>query len=158
MPNGMRYALLPNNTPPDRISMRFYIKAGSLMEKSDQRGLAHFLEHLAFKGSENIPVGELIHYLQGLGIGLGADSNASTSYDFTSYQLDLPSNSQEMLQKGLMVFREFADKLLIPDEEVEKERGVILSEKRASDTPGYRASRAFFVSGMELSGFPETSK
>jgi zinc protease len=141
LPNGMRYALLPNNTPPDRISMRFYIKAGSLMEKPDQRGIAHFLEHLAFKGSENLPVGELIHYLQRLGIGLGADSNASTSYDFTSYELELPSNSHDMLQKGLMVFREFADKLLIPDEEIEKERGVILSEKRASDTPGYRASK-----------------
>jgi zinc protease len=140
--NGMRYVLMPNNTPKDRISLRLVIDAGSLMEQEDQRGLAHFLEHMAFKGSRNMPAGDLVQYLERLGMAFGADTNARTSYDSTVYQLELPANGEELIDRSLFVFREKVDDLLIAPEDLERERGVILSEKRLRDTSQYRAMDA----------------
>ena len=125
--NGMRYVLMPNNTPRDRVSLRLLIDAGSLMESEDQRGLAHFLEHMAFKGTHNMPAGDLVQYLERLGMAFGADTNARTSFDSTVYQLELPSNDPQLLERSLFVLRETADRLLIPQAELERERGVILS-------------------------------
>ncbi len=144
--NGMRYVLLPNNTPQGRISLRLLVAAGSLMETDDQRGLAHFLEHMAFKGSQNLPAGDLVHYLERLGMAFGADTNARTSFENTVFQLELPSSDPELVDKSLTVMRETADRLLILAPEVEKERGVILSEKRLRDTPDYRS----FTSNLEF--------
>ena len=109
------------------------------MEAENQRGLAHFLEHMAFKGSEHLPAGDLVQYLERLGMAFGADTNARTSYESTVFQLELPSNDSALVDKSLTVMRETADHLLIPACELEKERGVILSEKRLRDTPDYRA-------------------
>src|SRR5689334_8443329 len=136
--NGMRYVLMPNDRPKDRISLRLLVAAGSLMETPEQRGLAHFLEHMAFKGSQNLPAGDLVQYLERLGMAFGADTNARTSFESTVYQLELPNNTPEMIGKSLMVMRETADRLLIAAPELDKERGVILSEKRLRDTPDYR--------------------
>jgi len=138
--NGMRYVLMPNDTPKDRVSLRLLVAAGSLMETQEQQGLAHFLEHMAFKGSQNMPAGDLVQYLQRLGMAFGADTNAHTGYDQTVYQLELPSNDAALLDKGLAVMRETSDRLLILAAEIDKERGVILSEKRLRDTPDYRAT------------------
>ena len=138
--NGMRYVLMPNDTPKGRISMRLLVAAGSLMETEDQRGLAHFLEHMAFKGSQNMPAGDLVQYLQRLGMAFGADTNAHTSFEETVYQLELASNDFGLMDKSLTVMRETADRLLILGAEVDRERGVILSEKRLRDTPEYRAT------------------
>lgn len=137
--NGMRYVLLLNSTPRDRVSLRLLISAGSLMEREDQRGLAHLLEHMAFKGSENMPAGDLVQYLERLGMAFGADTNARTSFESTVYQLELPSNSEDMIDRSLFVLREKADHLRIPQAELDKERGVVLSEKRLRDTAEYRA-------------------
>ena len=136
--NGMRYVLMPNDRPKDRVSLRLLVAAGSLMETAEQRGLAHFLEHMAFKGSQNLPAGDLVQYLERLGMAFGADTNARTSFDSTVYQLELPSNTPELTGKSLTVMRETADRLLILQAELDKERGVILSEKRLRDTPDYR--------------------
>jgi zinc protease len=144
--NGMRYAILPNDTPKDRVSLRMLVSAGSLMEREDERGLAHFLEHMAFKGSENMPAGDLVQYLERLGMAFGADTNASTSFDSTVYKLELPSNNSDLLDRSLFVLREKADKLLIPAAELDKERGVVLSEKRLRDTARYRA----YVAGLDF--------
>ena len=138
--NGMRYVLMPNDTPKGRISMRLLVAAGSLMETENQRGLAHFLEHIAFKGSENMPAGDLVQYLQRLGMAFGADTNARTSFEETVYQLELSSNDFGLMDKSLTVMRETADRLLILGAEVDRERGVILSEERLRDTPEYRAT------------------
>jgi zinc protease len=138
--NGMRYVLMPNDTPKGRISLRLLVAAGSLMETEDQRGLAHFLEHMAFKGSQNMPAGDLVHYLERLGMAFGADTNAHTSFEETVYQLELPSNDFGLVDKSLIVMRETADRLLILAAELDKERGVILSEERMRDTPDYRAT------------------
>ena len=140
--NGMRYVLLPNATPKDRVSLRMLIAAGSMMEREDERGLAHFLEHMAFKGTENMPAGDLVQYLERLGMAFGADTNASTGFDSTVYKLELPSNAPDLLDRSLFVLREKADKLLIPAADLEKERGVVLSERRLRDTPRYRAFKA----------------
>src|SRR5262249_9741372 len=81
--NGMRYVLMPNDTPKGRISMRLLVAAGSLMETDSQRGLAHFLEHMAFKGSQNMPAGGLVQYLQRLGVAFGGGTHAHTSFEGT---------------------------------------------------------------------------
>ena len=142
--NGMRYVLMPNDTPKGRVSLRLLVAAGSLMETEDQRGLAHFLEHMAFKGSQNMPAGDLVQYLQRLGMAFGADTNAHTSFENTVYQLELPSNDAGLVDKSLLVMRETADRLLILGAELDKERGVILSEERMRDTPDYRATVSNF--------------
>ncbi|HEU5284628.1 MAG TPA: insulinase family protein [Burkholderiales bacterium] len=151
--NGMRYVLLPNQTPKERVSLRLLIDAGSLMERDDQRGLAHFLEHLAFKGSENMPAGDLVQYLERLGMAFGADTNARTSFESTVYQLELPANDAQLVDRSLFVLREKVDRLLIPTADLERERGVVLSEKRLRNTPQFRAiekNLAFLFPGTRI--------
>ena len=136
--NGMRYIIYPNSEPPKRLSIRLHIDAGSLMETEDQRGLAHFLEHMVFNGSKNFTPDELIPRMQRLGIAFGAHVNAYTSFNETVYMLDLPDLSEEMLKLGFTVMRDFGDGALLKIEEIDKERGVILSEKTSRDSVGYR--------------------
>ena len=138
LPNGMRYIIYPNAEPPGRISLRLHIAAGSLMEAEDQRGLAHFLEHMVFNGSKNFTPEELIPRMQRLGIAFGAHVNAYTSFDETVYMLDLPDISQEMLDLGFTVMRDFGDGAKLDPAEIDKERGVILSEKTSRDSVAYR--------------------
>jgi zinc protease len=142
LPNGLRYAIMPNRTPPGRVSLRLLVEAGSLMEGEDQRGLAHFLEHLAFKGSASLAPGELVHFLQRAGLAFGPDTNAQTGFDTTVYQLDLPSNAADLLGQGLHVLSEVQARLLLAPDQIEPERGVILSEKRLRDTPDSRSFEA----------------
>lgn len=150
--NGLRYAIMPHAEPPERVSLRLLVQAGSLQETEDQRGLAHFLEHMAFNGSTHYPPGELIDYLQRIGMSFGADTNAHTSFDETVYKLELPRNSEDYLREGLQVMRDYAGELLLRDEEIERERGVILSELRSRDTVSYRAYVAHweFLLGQTL--------
>ncbi|MEM7791079.1 MAG: insulinase family protein [Verrucomicrobiota bacterium] len=137
--NGMRYALMKNSEPPEQIALRLHVAAGSIHEKEGQRGLAHFLEHMAFNGSKNFPdVEALISQMQRLGIGFGAHANAYTGYDETVYMLDLPNGSEEVVDLAFTVMRDFADGLLIEAEEIEKERGVILAEKKSRDSVNRR--------------------
>jgi zinc protease len=140
--NGLRYAIMPNATPPGRVSLRLLIEAGSLMEDEDQRGLAHFVEHMAFKGSANLAPGELIETLQRMGLAFGADTNASTGFDATIYKLDLPRNDAGLVATGFDILSEILGRLRLAAERIEPERGVILSEKRQRDTPGARSFEA----------------
>ncbi|MEM8866867.1 MAG: insulinase family protein [Verrucomicrobiota bacterium] len=133
--NGMRYALMEHREPRDQISLRLHIAAGSLQEAENQRGLAHFLEHMAFNGSKHFPdVEALIPQMQRLGIAFGAHANAYTSYDETVYMLDLPNGKDDVLDLAFMVMRDFCDGLLIETEEIEKERGVVQSELESRDS------------------------
>ena len=138
LPNGMRYLIYPNAEPPGRISLRLHIAAGSLMEADDQRGVAHFLEHMVFNGSKNFTPEELIPRMQRLGIAFGAHVNAYTSFNETVYMLDLPEITDEMLDLGFTVMRDFGDGAKLDAEEIDKERGVILSEKTSRDSVSYR--------------------
>ncbi len=137
--NGMRYALMHNVTPLGQVSIRFRIATGSFDETDAQQGLAHFLEHMAFKGSKRFPDGEMIRKLQRLGLAFGADTNAFTSNDQTVYMFDLPKSDAETVDTGLLLARETASELTLNAADMETERGVILSEERLRDTPGYRA-------------------
>ena len=134
LPNGMRYLIYPNSEPPKRVSLRMHIAAGSLMEADDQQGLAHFLEHMVFNGSKHYKADELVPRMQRLGVGFGAHVNAFTSFDQTVYMLDLPELSDDVLDLGFTVMRDFGDGALLGAEEIEKERGVIISEKVSRDS------------------------
>ncbi len=136
--NGLRYAILPNAEPPDRVSMRLFVDAGSLMEEDDQQGLAHFLEHMAFNGTRNFPAGEMVEYFQRLGMGFGNHTNAHTSFRETVYKLELPKSDAAMLDEGLKLFRDYADGMLLDAKEIDDERGIILSEKRNRDSVEWR--------------------
>lgn len=142
--NGMRYLILPNSEPPKRLSLRLHIAAGSLMESEDQRGLAHFLEHMVFNGSKNFTPAELIPRMQRLGIAFGAHVNAYTSFDETVYMLDLPDQTADTMKLGFTVMRDFGDGALLKIEEIDNERGVILSEKTSRDSVGYRLMQKQF--------------
>lgn len=142
LPNGMRYAILRNATPPGQASLRLRIDAGSLMERDDQKGLAHFMEHMVFNGSTDIPENELVRTLERLGLSFGADTNASTSFDETVYKLDLPRTDEETVETSLNILREMTDKATIASDAIDRERGVVLSEERTRDGPALRAVRA----------------
>lgn len=135
LPNGMKYIIMRNTEPPGRVSMRLHIAAGSLMERDDQRGVAHFLEHMVFNGSKKFPdPTKLIPQMQRLGIAFGAHANAYTSFDETVYMLDLPNIEADTLKLGFNVMRDFGDGAFLRKEEIDKERGVILSEKTSRDS------------------------
>ena len=138
--NGMRYIIMQNDRPENTASMRLRIDAGSLNEADNQRGISHFLEHMAFNGSENVPEGEMIKILERFGLAFGPDTNAFTSFDQIQYQLDLPSTEQDMLDTGFFLMRETASNLTLDPEAIDKERGVIASEARARNSVGLRAA------------------
>lgn len=138
LPNGMRYAIRRNKTPPGEASVRLRIDTGSLNEADDQRGLAHFLEHMVLNGTENVPEGEFVRRLERAGLRFGPDTNASTSFGQTVFKLDLPSTSKATLDEALFLLREVAGRATIDAGALDRERGIILSEERARVTPGYR--------------------
>lgn len=153
LPNGMKYALLKNSTPKDSVVLRMRFDVGSFAEADDQRGLAHFLEHMAFNGSTHVPEGEMIKLLERKGLAFGADTNASTGFDQTVYKLDLPNASDDLIDTGLMLMRETASELTIDQGAMDRERGVILSERRARDTYQLRNlvdQLAFQMQGMKV--------
>lgn len=144
LPNGLRYAVMPNHEPKARASLRLFVNVGSLQETEDQRGLAHFLEHMAFNGSAHYPPGTLVEFFQRMGMSFGGDTNASTNFDHTIYLLELPKSDAPTLAEGLRVFSDYAGGLLLPEKEIDRERGVILSEKRVRDSVGFRTFVAQF--------------
>ena len=140
--NGMRYAIMRGTQPAGAVSLRLRIAAGSLQENDDQRGLAHFLEHMAFNGSKNVPEGEFVKLLQRKGLAFGAHTNAYTSTSETVYMLELPKNTPDLLDTGLMLFREVATNMSLEQKAIDREKGVILAEQRSRNTPEYRAFEA----------------
>ncbi|MHB1351168.1 MAG: M16 family metallopeptidase [Desulfobulbaceae bacterium] len=138
LPNGFRYVIKENHEPEDRVGLYLNIQAGSLHETDEQRGYAHFLEHMLFNGTTHFPPGTLVEYFQSIGMQFGADTNAHTSLDETVYRLLLPDGSPEVLERGLLVMADYARGALLLEEEVERERGIILAEKRTRDSAGYR--------------------
>lgn len=132
--NGMRFAIRQNATPRGTASVRMEVNAGSLDERDGERGFAHFVEHMSFNGSTNVPEGEMVKLLEREGLAFGADNNASTNYSETNYMLDLPRNDPRLLGTALMLMRETASELKFDAAAVDRERGVILSEMRDRNT------------------------
>jgi zinc protease len=153
LPNGLRYVIRHNAEPKNRASLRLLVEAGAFNERDDQNGLAHFLEHMAFNGSTHYAPGTLVKFFQRMGMNFGGDTNANTTVDRTLYQLELPDTNEATLAEGLRVFSDYAGGLLLKPEEIDKERGIILSEKRTADSVGYRighATRDFLFAGTLL--------
>jgi zinc protease len=138
LPNGMRYFLRENKRPAGRVAMRLAVDAAAIQEDPDQRGLAHFLEHMAFNGSENFKPGELVSFLESIGARFGPHVNASTSFDETIYMLEIPTDRAGYVDKGMLVLRDFATGISLLPAEVEKERGVVMEEWRGRLGAGSR--------------------
>ena len=151
LPNGMRYAIMKNATPKGEVSIRLRIAAGSLYETEAQRGLAHFVEHMAFRGTTRVPDGELFKTLERLGLRAGADTNARTGELDTVYQFDLPNIDEQTVDTGLMMTREIASEITLNPDAFQAERGPVLSEERLRDGPGMRtyvAHNGFLLKGQ----------
>lgn len=150
LPNGFRYVLMENQKPKDRVSMHLNVQVGSMHESDQQQGLAHFLEHMLFCGSTHFKPGELVKYFQSIGMKFGPDANAHTGYYKTVYDIFLPEGDRQSLEKGLAVLKDFASGAIFPEAEIDRERRVVLAEKRTRDSASYRR----FVSIMRFE-FPE---
>lgn len=136
--NGLTYYVRRNAEPADRAELRLVVDVGSILEDEDQLGLAHFVEHMAFNGTERFPELDLVNFLEGLGMRFGPDLNAYTSFDETVYMLQVPTDSAGLLETGLEVLQEWAGAVTLSDVEIEKERGVILEEWRLGRGAGAR--------------------
>lgn len=128
--NGLKYFVRKNAKPENRVELRLVVNAGSILEDDDQLGLAHFTEHMAFNGSKNFEKNELVSYLQSVGVKFGAHLNAYTSFDETVYILPIPSDDEEILEKGLTILEDWSGGLLFDEAELNKERGVVIEEWR----------------------------
>ncbi|WOE74223.1 M16 family metallopeptidase [Alterisphingorhabdus coralli] len=137
--NGMRYAIRHNEYPEDTASIQLVFDVGSLAETDDERGAAHFVEHMAFNGSTNVPEGEMVKILERFGLAFGADTNAYTSFDRTAYTLELPNTSEELIDTALFLLRETASEISFTPGAVDRERGVVLAEMRTRDSYGLRS-------------------
>ena len=129
--NGMRFLIRENDEPANRLQLRLTLNAGSILETDAQRGLAHFLEHMLFNGTENFEKQKLVDFLERTGMEFGPDVNAYTSFDETVYQLRVPTDSTELVESAFTVLRDWASRATLSEEEIEKERGVVIEEWRS---------------------------
>lgn len=128
--NGLTYYVLQHAKPEKRAFLWLAVNAGSVQENDDQRGLAHFDEHMAFNGTRRFPKAEIVHYLEKIGMRFGADLNARTTFDDTVYELEVPTDKQAFLDKGLDILHDWAGDVSDDPVEVDKERGVVMEEWR----------------------------
>ena len=128
--NGLSYYIRRNEEPLGRAHLSLVVKAGSVLEEEAQRGLAHFVEHMAFNGTERFAKQEIVEYLESIGSTFGADLNASTSYDTTVYFLEIPTDDPEILETAFQILSDWAYAVSFSPDEVELERNVILEEWR----------------------------
>ncbi|HZY35948.1 MAG TPA: insulinase family protein [Mucilaginibacter sp.] len=142
--NGFTYYIRHNEEPKHRVLMYMVNKAGSVLEDEDQRGLAHFMEHMSFNGTTHFPHNELVDYLQKAGVRFGADINAYTSFDETVYELPLPTDKPAILHQGIQIMRDWAQNATLDPVEIDKERGVVLEEKRLGKGAGERMRRQYW--------------
>ena len=128
--NGFTYYIKTNKKPENRACLWLVLNAGSVLEDEDQRGLAHFVEHMAFNGTKNFAKHELIDYLESIGMQFGPEVNAYTGFDETVYMLEVPTDNNEYFEKGFLILEDWAHQISFEPEEIDKERGVIIEEWR----------------------------
>ncbi|MDA0709204.1 MAG: insulinase family protein [bacterium] len=136
--NGLTYIIRKNGKPENRAELRLVVNAGSILEEEDQQGLAHFAEHMAFNGTSHFPKQELVDFIESIGMRFGADLNAYTSFDETVYMLQVPTDSAEVMRKAFQILGDWAHEVSFVDEEIEKERGVVVEEWRTRRGAGAR--------------------
>ena len=142
--NGLRYYIRANKKPEKRAELRLVVKAGSILEDDDQRGLAHLVEHMAFNGTKNFPKHALIEFIESLGMRFGADLNAYTSFDETVYMLQIPTDKPEAMDRAFQVLEDWAHNVSFEPVEIEKERGVVMEEWRSGRGAGMRNVEKIF--------------
>lgn len=130
LPNGLQYYVRGNGTPKGRAELRLVVNAGSVLEDDDQRGLAHFVEHMAFNGTTNFPGQNIPAFIQSLGMRFGAHVNAHTGFDETVYQLQIPTENLNVIDRSMLIMEDWAHNVTFATDEIEKERGVVLEEWR----------------------------
>jgi zinc protease len=142
--NGFTYYIRHNVEPKNRVIFYLVNKVGSVLETDDQRGLAHFTEHMTFNGSKHFQKNTLMNYLQNAGVRFGADINAYTGYDETVYQLPIPTDKPGLLDQGIQIMRDWAQDATLNPTEIDKERGVVLEEKRLGKGAAERLQRQYY--------------
>ncbi len=153
--NGLTYYLKENRKPENRVQFRLAINAGSILEDDDQQGLAHFTEHMLFNGTKNFEKNDLIDFLQKMGLEFGGDLNAYTSFDETVYILPIPTEDPENIDKALTVLSDWAHNATFDNEEIDKERGVVLEEWRLGQGAGQRMREATWPTYLNGSKYAE---
>ncbi len=128
--NGLTYYIRENKKPQNRADIRLVVNVGSILEDEDQLGLAHFVEHMAFNGTKNFAKHEIINFMESIGMRFGPEINAYTGFDETVYMLELPLDSTGIFEKGFQILSDWATNISFEDEEIDKERGVIIEEWR----------------------------
>lgn len=130
LPNGLTYYIRKNMEPRNRAELRLVVNAGSILETDRQAGLAHFVEHMSFNGTEHFKKNELVNFLEKSGVSFGADLNASTSFDETVYELQVPTDSPAVYRQAMQILEDWAHGVSFEPGEIDKERGVIVEEWR----------------------------
>ena len=154
LPNGLRYAIRHNDKPAGAVSMRLVIEAGAMQETHDQEGIAHLIEHMAFRGTTHVADGEIMKTLQRLGSRPGADANAATGPTSTTYQFDLSRPDATSVETALGFLREIAGEISFSQAALDTERNVVLAEGRQRAGPGLDASLALLAA--QFPGHPYT--
>ena len=137
--NGLTYYIRNNNWPENKANFYIAQRVGSIQENDDQRGLAHFLEHMAFNGSEHFPDSTLLEYTRSLGVEFGSDLNAYTSIDQTVYRIcNVPTKRTAAIDSCILILKDWSNGLTLDGKEIDKERGVIHQEWQLNEGPGQR--------------------
>ena len=153
--NGMTYYIRHNEKPENRVELRLVVDAGSMQEDDDQLGLAHFTEHMMFNGTKNFEKNELVDFLQSIGVEFGADINAYTSFDETVYMLPLPTDDPEILNQGFQILEDWAHQATFEEEEIDKERGVVIEEWRTGLGANERMRKQWFPIALKGSRYKD---
>ena len=155
--NGMTYYVRQNGKPEDRAELRLAVRAGSILEDDDQRGFAHFVEHMAFNGTENFPKNDMIAFLESIGMRFGADLNAYTSFDETIYMLQVPTDDKTSLDGGMKILRDWASTIKFEGDAIDAERGVVIEEWRSRRSGDSRVNDDHFKVIYEGSRYADRS-
>ncbi len=155
--NGFRYALLPHAGVPGRVALQLIVLAGSLDERPDELGIAHYIEHLAFGGSKNFKAEDMVSLFQRLGVEYGSDVNAITTFDYTAFRLDFRENDGALVREGLRLLRDFGDGVSFEPRIIEQERRVVLAELRNRNTLSGQQQQASLPVVFRGLQFPQRS-
>src|SRR6056297_1920488 len=142
--NGMEYFVQQNNHPENEVELRLIVNVGSLVEEDNEQGFAHFVEHMCFNGTKNFPGNQVIDYLESEGLRFGRQFNAYTSFAETVYMLTIPTEKEELLRNGFQILTDWASNVSFAENEIEKERGVIIQEWRTGQGSGERLRRQYY--------------
>lgn len=139
LPNGITYYLKHNDKPTRRANFHIYYKVGAIQETDTQNGLAHFLEHMAFNGSQHFPGNSMIDWLSGIGVRFGENLNAATGQEQTTYMItDVPLTRDGIIDSALLILHDWAGRITLDTADIDKERGVITEEWRQGNSAGRR--------------------